>query len=132
MPVFDSNLMFRTTGALTQSESSAGLKIFGTGLQGLAARVVIPSSAGTTTSILPRYYGSADNAAWNLIAAHPGGAHTILAGGNLELITPIVTNLKYVREELVVTGTTPNFGTVRSGLVTNVGFDWDRSIDFSS
>ena len=49
----------------------------------------------------------------------------------LDLITPIVTDKKYVKEELVIVGTTAtSFGAVKSGIVFGVGFDQDRSVKF--
>jgi hypothetical protein len=134
MAVFDNTLMFRTTGNLTQSESSSALTIRGTPVKGIAARVVVPGSTGTTTSVLPRLWVSADNSSFYLASTYPKGAITLAASGTGEYIVPLTalhTEGKYVKLELVVTGTTPNFGAVVAGLVLGVGGDWDRSVSFA-
>lgn len=131
MPVFDSALMFHTANAVTTSQSNGPLTIRGTPIAGLAGRVVVPAGTyGAEDTILPRYYGSDNNSDYVLIASYPGGASVVGAGGK-EMITPIVTQYKYLKEELVITATTPNFGVVISGLVSGVGGDWSRAVDWS-
>lgn len=129
MPAYDSLLMFRTsTAAITASESSAALTIRGTGRLGLAARVTVPGAGAET--ILPKYYHSDDGSTYTLFAQYPDGAVSIPTGGK-SLITHLVTDKKYVKEELVVAGTTPaNLGAIKSGLVTGVPFDWVREESF--
>ena len=135
---FDNLLMFRTSGNLTQSESNGPLTIRGTSIEGgMAGVVIVPSSAETLASVLPRYYVSDDDSTYTLLATYPGGAKSIdvNAGGsnNLSevLTTPIVTDKKYVKEELVVAGTTAtSFGAVVSGLVGPRGFDFSRAVGF--
>lgn len=132
MPVFDANLMFHTTAAVTVSQSNGPLTVRGTPIEGLAGRVVVPANTtvGADDTILPKYYGSDDNSTYYLIAQYQGGA-TKLGNAGGELITPIVTNYKYIKEELVIVATTPNFGVVISGLVKNVGGNWSRAVDWS-
>lgn len=133
MPLFDANLMFRTaTASLTASVSNGPLTVRGTPIEGLAARVVVPagSTIGADDTIWPKYYGSDDNSTYVLIAQYQGGA-TKPGSAGCELITPLVSNHKYLKEELVITATTPSFGAVVSGLVKNVGGNWSRAVDWS-
>lgn len=135
MPAFDVKMMFVSSGAITQSESNGPITVRGTGLKGLAGRVCIPSSAETTASILPRYWVSADNTTYFLAATYQSGAQSMNVNGSppaLELITPIITDKKYIKEELVVVGTTAtSFGSgFASGLVFNVGYDHKRKVLF--
>jgi len=139
MPAFDALLMFHTVGAVTQSQSSSALTIHGTGIKGVAARVIYPIT-GTQTMpvgfILPRYWVSRTGVAgtWHIASIHPAGA----AGGQvfpnrgLDLITPLITDYKYVAEELVVIATTATLltGVIQSGIVTGVGYDWSRAVYF--
>ena len=135
---FDNLLMFHTSGAVTNSQSNGPLTIRGTSIEGgMSGVVIVPSSAETKATIYPRYWYSADNSTYVLGAVYPGGATAIdvNAGGSNNqsevLITPIVTDKKYVKEELVVAGTTStNFGVVVSGLVGPRGFDFSRAVGF--
>lgn len=133
MPAFDSHLMFRNTNTtLTASVSSANLTIRKTGFRGMTARVVVPSVPNTVTwgGLRPEYYGSDDGTVWSLIARYQGVV-TLTRNGSV-LMTPIVTNKKYIYEFLYVLGTwTYGYGNVVSGLVQGVGFDWTRARDFS-
>jgi hypothetical protein len=131
MPAFDNLLMFRSTGAFTQSESH-DLTIRGTGYLGMAARVTAPitgTQTAFTARVLPRYYVSDDDVTYNLAFTYPGGAQNYVPSLGLDLITPIVTSAKYIREELVKFSTF-TMGVVQSGLVTGVGFDWTRAVNF--
>jgi len=134
MPAFDVKLMFVSSGNITQSESNGPAIVRGTGLKGLAGRVTIAGSAETTASILPRYWVSADNSTYFLAATYQSGAQSMNVNGSpatLELITPIITDKKYIKEELVVVGTTSTaFTTPKSGLVFNVGYDHKRKALF--
>jgi hypothetical protein len=119
--------MFHTTAAVTASQSNGPLTIKGTGIRGLAARVVIPatSTTGVNGTLQAKYYHSDDNSSYTPAYA-VGDCYARHIGK--ELITPIITNKKYIKEELVVTDTTPSFGVVVSGLVDNIGFKWSRRV----
>lgn len=131
MPVFDSSLMFRTTGNLTQNESKGPVTVRTTGIQGLAVRVVVPAGTyGASDTILPRVWASDDNSTYSLAASYENGAQTVGAGGK-EMIVPIVAEAKYLKLELLLTATTTNFGAVVAGLVQGVGYDWTRAVDWS-
>lgn len=133
MPVFDNLLMTRSSGNLTASASSSGVIIYGTGVKGMAAYFVVPSNTGTTNSLLPRVWVSDDDSTYYLFATYHGGAWTPTSGETgKEFVIPVVTDKKYAKTELVITGSsgTPNFGVVLAGFVTGVGYDWDRGIVF--
>ena len=135
MPVFDAKLMFISSGTLTNSQSNGGLRIRGTGQKGLAGRVTINASAESSASVLPRYWVSKDDSTYYLAAVYQSGAQSLNKNGSptpLELITPIITDREYVKEELVVVGTTAtSFSGIKSGLVFNVGYDYSRKIAFT-
>jgi len=133
MPVFDNDLMFRTTGNLTQTETSGALTIRSTPVSGMAVRVSVPSSAGTTNTLLPKVISSNDDSTYYEISRYKGGAQTIAASGSAELIVPFATPYKYVKLVLESAGSTgtPNWGAVKAGIVSGVGFDWDRAVDWS-
>ena len=135
MPVFDAKLMFISSGTVTNSQSNGPLRVRGTGLKGLAGRVTINASAESTAKVLPRYWVSADNSTYYLAATYPGGNQSLNKNGSptpLELITPIITDKEYIKEELVVVGTTStSFSGIKSGLVMNVGYDYDRKEAFT-
>ena len=135
MTAFDNDLMFRTSGNLTQSESSGAIKLRSTPVHGMAVRVNVPSSTGTTNTLLPRVLVSDTDAAgsYTLAAQYEGGAQQVADAGSDEFIVPFATSKKYVKLELVIAGSTgtPNYGAVVAGLVLQAGYDWSRSVDFS-
>lgn len=133
MPAFDNDLMFRTTGNLTASMTTTALKVRGLPVAGMAVRIVIPSSTGTTNSLLSRVHGSDDDSTYSLVAQHPSGAISPASGVATEQIIPVAGDKKYYKVDFVVAGSTgtPNWGVVKAGLVEGVGFDWDRSVDWS-
>lgn len=134
MPAFDSLLMFRTTGSLTQDESCGPVTVWGGIQNGLAARVVVPSANGANDTLLPKIYSSDDNSTYNLVAQYVGGATKIPTGG-MEFIIPFIVKpgKQYIKLELdgTAASTTYNFGAVQAGVVSNPGFDWERSSNFA-
>ncbi len=132
MPLFDANMMIRTTGTLTQSESGGPVKVYGGQRKGYAIRAIIPQGYGANDTVLLRAYLSADGSTYNLAASHAKGAQKPgTAGLDLILPVPIPPGPWYIKSELVVTvaSITPNFGTATVGVVENPGFGWDRSTD---
>jgi len=133
MPVMDAKLMTRTTGNLTNSESSSGVIINGTGVvKGMSAFFAIPSTTGTTNQWLPRVWVSADDSAYYLHATYHGGAQSWASGGK-QFIVPFKTDKKYAKTELVRTGSTgtPNQGVAKVGFVDgHAGYDWSRAVSF--
>jgi hypothetical protein len=126
----DANLMFRTTGTLTQDESLGPIVVYGGMRHGLAVRTVVPQGYGANDTVWPKVYLSADGSTYNLVAQHAKGAQKPGSTG-LHLITPFAVppGKWYVKLELDVTvaSTTANFGVVTAGIVENPGYDWDRS-----
>ena len=131
MPVFDANLMFRTTGNLTNSASSAALKIYGTPVRGMAVYVAVPSTTGTTNDLMFNVWVSDDDSTYKVAAKYYGGAQSWASGGK-EFVIPFATDKKYAKLEWVVSGSTgtPNFGVVKAGIVEGVGYDWKRAKGF--
>lgn len=131
MPVFDANLMLRTTGNLTVSESSSGVTIRGTPVKGMAVKASVPTAFADLDQIQVKVYDSADNSTYNLLAQS-----LVKTGMNTsprDITVPFFTARKYVKAELVVTSTTAaniNFGAVVVGVVLNAGGDWTRAESF--
>lgn len=127
---FDANQMFRTTGNLTQAESNGPVTVRSTPVGGLAARLVIPTAFHDDDTIQAKYYHSTDGSTYYLFAQSRSRSGWKSAPG--DLITPIVTPYKYIKEELTVTSTTAanvNFGAVKSGVVLSQ-FEWSRTVGF--
>lgn len=131
MPVFDANLMLRTTGNLTVSESSSGVTIRGTPVKGMAVKVSVPTAFADLDQIQVKVYDSADNSTYNLLSQS-----LVKTGMNTnprDIVVPFFTPRKYVKAELVVTSTTAaniNFGAVVAGVVLNAGGEWTRAESF--
>lgn len=132
--MFDSNLMFRTTGSLTASESGGPLTIHGTPIKGMAAKVVIPSSAsiGAADTIQAKLYASTDGSTYNVIAqtavTTPGAATA------QQFVIPFSLpkgQKTYLKLELIVTATTSAWGTVVAGLVLGRGAEVDRTVGWT-
>jgi hypothetical protein len=128
MPVFDKDLMFRTTASLTASETSAALTINGVPISGMAARVVVPAAFSDDDTLQIKVKYSAAGSTYTIL-----GNSMVLTGFKTnprDVIVPLVGNYKYVKLELVVTSTTAaniDFGTVEAGVVGGVNRDWSRT-----
>lgn len=133
MPAFDANLMFRTTGDLTASETSNALVIYGTPIRGLAARVNVPQAFGANDTMLAKVYASTDGSSYNLVAQYAKGATKVYGGKDMIIPFALPASKWYVKLELTVTAasTTSNFGAVKAGIVEGVGYDFDRTTHFS-
>lgn len=131
--VFDAELMFRTTGNLTQDESKGPLVVWGGIQEGLAVRVVVPTAFGANDTILPKVYLSKDGSTYNLVAQYAKGPQKPYGTG-LDLIVPFAVppGKWYVKLELdgTAASTTYNFGTVVAGIVPNPGYAYERSSNF--
>jgi len=131
--MFDSNLMFRTTGNLTVSESCGPLTVYGTGIKGMAVKIIIPS-ANLADSVLPVLYTSSDATTYYVLAKYIDGA--VLCTGGKELYLPFVIpkgEKRYLKLELSVSlnSTTGVFGACRAGVVLGGGADIDRTVSWS-
>lgn len=131
MPAFDAELMFRTTGALTQDESLGPVVVYGGIVHGLAARVVVPTANGANDTIQGKIYRSTDGSTYHLIAQWAKGNGEKPGSTGLEMIIPfpVLPGKQYVKLELdgTAASTTYNFGTVVAGVIENPGHDYDRS-----
>lgn len=134
MPVFDNLLMFKSSGNLTATSTvpASGLKIRGTPNEGLAARVLFPSTPGTAAQVLVAIHASDDDSTYRIISTYPGGAQSWASGAD-EIIIPFATAKKYVKMVFTVTGGTTgtSWGAVKAGIVPRVYADWTRTVDWS-
>jgi len=138
--VFDNTVMFISSGNLTKGacaslKPSSGLKIRGTPVVGLAARINIPAWPGTTMKLLPQIYASADDSTYRVQAQYEGGYLSALktASGS-EVMVPFETISAYPYVKLgfaIVGGTTgSSFGAVKAGIVPRAHGDWTRAVRF--
>lgn len=134
MSAFDANLMFRTTGTMTASESNGPITIHGTPIKGMAVRIEIPDAYGANDTILAKLYASADGSTYNVIAQNYDGAVKPKGGKSLFVPFALPKGKKtYLKLELVATvaSTTANFGTVVAGIVLGGGANIDRGVDWT-
>jgi hypothetical protein len=125
MPAFDANLMTKTSGDLTGSDSGDA-EIRGTGLRGMTARVVVPEAYNNNDTLQVKVHVSDDDTTYTLLA-QSAVTKDLAAGG--EILVPFVTDKKYGRIELVTTSTTAaniDFGAVKAGFVSGAFTAWDR------
>lgn len=132
MAAKDSDLMFRTTGTLTQSESMGPLTIHGTPPQGMSVEVIVPSAFGANDTVLPRLYMSDDGSTYTLTHTFIGGAQKPGTAGSIMHLPFFIPmgKKKYLKLELVVTiaSTTANLGVAIAGLVLGMlGGEIDRT-----
>jgi hypothetical protein len=141
--VFDNSLMF-LTGAVNLTCGNAatlfplahGLKIRGTPMHGLAVRVLIPRFPGTTVSLHPTIWLSADDTTYVAQSQYPGGPFTNtmvkVAGSEVEVMMPFDAprGFAYVKMGFAqVSGTTgDSWGAVRAGIVPQAHGDWTRKV----
>jgi len=136
MPAFDDELMLRTTGNLTVSESDGPVTIYGgTPVAGLAVRVTVPTAFDDDDTLLAALYASQDNSTYNLIAQYQGGAEDTFKTNPRDLIIPFALppDKWYLKLELIVTSTTAanvNFGAVSAGIAEGFGGDFTRAVSF--
>lgn len=128
MPAFDDLLMFRTTANLTASETSVAVTINGVPIEGVAARVVVPTAFDDddTLQVIAKF--SDDGSTY--IKTEYSPVLSDFKTSPRDVIVPLVGNYKYVKLELIVTSTTAaniNFGAVKAGVVLNVNRAWSRT-----
>ena len=138
MPAFDARLMFMSSGNLTKTSTlpAAGLKIRGTPVHGIAARVIIPRWTGTKSKMVIALHVSKDDSTYYLASTYPGGSlSNLVATAGSELIIPLACRrvFQYVKIVFTLTGGTTgtSYGAVKAGLVEGVGFDKSRAVQFT-
>jgi len=111
---FDSLLMLRrdTDGSLTTTGTCSGVAIYETAAKGATARVVVPAAADTTTLIVEIQAADTDADASYVTVAQ---SEVISATGEYNI--RFGTERDYVRCNLSVAGTSPDFGAVEIGVV---------------
>ena len=130
-PVRDSSLMLRQTsdGALTAAAALTAIDIDGTLPNGLAVQINCPTAfTGTSPILTVNVYGDTDSSSGCTSDDTLIASEIITAYG--EYILPLHTTLRSIMVKLDVSGTSPSFGLVEVGLVTNVGTEWTRAGNF--
>ena len=128
--MFDANLMFFSSGDLTQSKSSSALTVYGIPLKGAGVRIEVPEANGADATILAKLYESDDGSTYNVLSSLEGGAASAYGGKSLYLGIPQLKGKKYLKLELIITDTTPDFGAVKAGIVLGKGASIDRSVNW--
>lgn len=132
MAVFDNDLMFRTTGALTAKETKGPIILRGTPVKGLTVRISVPANASTTKTLTAQLYVSNDNSTYVPLTPYESNPVTIAAAAGADLILPLATSKKYVKLEIVPGGGAGGCGVVVAGIVPSaLGFDFKRTVDWS-
>jgi len=130
--VFDNTLMFKSSGNLTKTSTvpAAGLKIRGTPVTGLAARVMFPTAC-VSAQVLVEIHESTDDSTYRVAATYPGGALS-WASGAKEIMVPFAVHsgYPYVKMDFNVTNgsTATDFGAVQAGIVPRAHGDWRRGV----
>ena len=131
--VFDNTLMFLSASNLTETGSypAAGLKIRGTPVTGLAARVMFPETPGASAQVLTCIHESADDSTYRLQSTYVGGALS-WASGAKEIMVPFEchSGYPYVKMYFTVTNgsTACSWGAVQAGIVPRAHGDWRRGV----
>ena len=131
--VFDDKLMFKSSGNLTATSTvpSSGIKIRGTPVDGLAARVVYPDTPGASSQVLIAIHASADDSTYRVIATQPGGAQSWASGGK-EFMVPfaVPSGYPYVKMVFTITNgsTACSYGAVQAGIVPRAHGVWTRTV----
>jgi len=131
--VFDNKLMFKSSGNLTKTSTvpAAGLKIRGTPVTGLAARIMFPTTPGASATVLTVIHESADDSTYRVAATYPGGALS-WASGAKEIMIPFAVHsgYPYVKMIFTLTGgsTACSYGAVQAGIVPRAHGDWRRGV----
>lgn len=131
--MFDSNLVFRSTGDLTESESLGPLTIYGTPIKGMAAKVIVPNALLNDT-VLAKLHASTDGTNYYVLASYKDGAVKTIGGKELILPFALPKGQKtYLKLELsvLIASTTATFGAVRAGLVLGGGAHVDRTVSWT-
>jgi hypothetical protein len=130
MPAFDANLMTRTTGNLTTTESSSGVILRGTGVKGMSLRVAVPTAYNDNDTLTCQVWDSDDDSTYALLAQR---AYTGLKSAPGSVYVAVVTEKKYAKSMFIPSTTTAanaNFGAVKSGFVEGVAYNWSRAEGF--
>jgi len=131
--MFDSALMFRTTGDLTVAESVGPVTIIGTPIRGMAVKIIIPAANGADGTFLGTLYASTNGTDYNVIAmTQEGAAHTPGVAGYTYIIPFSLPKGQktYLKLELEGTDTTTNFDVVVAGLVLGRGAEIGRGVNW--
>jgi hypothetical protein len=131
--VFDNTLMFKSSGNLTATSTvpASGLKIRGTPVTGLAARIMFPTTPGASATVLVAIHESVDDSTYRVAATYPGGALS-WASGAQEIMIPFAVHsgFPYVKMVFTLTGgsTACSYGAVQAGIVPRAHGDWRRGV----
>jgi len=106
--------MLRSADSLTTTGTCSGVQINETPVDGMTAKVIVPSAVATTTLLVEIQAADVDTDASYVTIAQ---SETITAIG--EYCIRFATQRDYVRGKFSVAGTTPDFGVVEVGVVAH-------------
>ena len=112
--MFDNGMFLRTSGAgsLTATETATGVSIKGTPLKGLSAVVIVPKQSVGDTMRAKIQHSTDDSTYTDLVSFETLASVTAAITSSVILVRRFATELKYVRSEITVAGTSPDFGAV--------------------
>jgi hypothetical protein len=112
--MFDSGLFLRTAGvaSLTETTTGTGVAINRTPAAGLACVVLVPKqSVGDTVRVKLQH--STDNSTYtDLVSFETVASITAARTTSAKFVRRFATEMKYVRYEATVAGTSPDYGAV--------------------
>lgn len=116
----DANLLLRSgTTDLTATETTAGVIINGTPAGGLACVMIVEKKSIGDTLQLKVQHSTDDSTYTDLVTDETIASVTEASTVSFRRVKRFHTRNKYVRAELTVAGTSPNFG----GVVVTIGQD---------
>jgi hypothetical protein len=112
--MWDSGLFLRTSGvaSLTETTTGTGVAINRTPTAGLACAVIIPKMATGDTVRVKLQHSTDDSTYTDLVSFETVASITVARTTSAKFVRRFATELKYVRYEATVAGTSPDFGAV--------------------
>ncbi len=99
-------------GSLTATETTLGIAIKATPQSGLAARVFVPKKSIGDTMRVKIQHSTDDSTYSDLVSFDTVASVTAASTTSAEYDRRFATEYKYVRAEITVAGTSPDFGAV--------------------
>jgi hypothetical protein len=109
--MLDNNLFLRTAGvgSLTQTETTSGVEISRTPIAGLSVGLILPKQS-VGDQITAKLQHSTDNSTFSDLVSFVVSSVSAAITDTSEYRRRFATELKYVRLELTVAGTSPDYG----------------------
>lgn len=112
--MYDGAMFLRTSGAasLTATETATGVAIYGTPLAGLSCTVIVPKQSVGDTVRFKLQHSTDDSTYTDLVSFETVTSTATAITTSSIYRRRFATELKYVRVESTLAGTSPDFGAV--------------------